>query len=421
MSVSVPRLLLGLHPDGRPMDIAEHLHLHGPLPTPLNRASLLDAVEQSALRGRGGAGFPTGSKLRAVAGGRGPKIVVANGVEGEPPSGKDRVLLRYVPHLILDGVEVAAHAVGADQAIVAVSSAAAAELALLQTALRERSRGGRVEIRVKAVPDAFVAGEETALINALSGGPPRPTATPPRPFERGLDGRPTLVQNVETLAQLALISRRGPAWFREIGTQDEPGSALVTLSGAVRAPGVYEVPLGTSLRDLVAEAGGATQPVRSVLTGGYFGTWLDADTALACDLSEASLGVAGASLGARAIVVLPEGSCALAEVARVSRFLADESAGQCGPCVHGLDAIAHTVDSLSLGESSDGGVRLRRWLDQVEGRGSCRHPDGAAKFIRSALDVFADEVAVHARGGRCSGRDLRLLPVRVRQYRREAA
>ncbi|HEX3456137.1 MAG TPA: NADH-ubiquinone oxidoreductase-F iron-sulfur binding region domain-containing protein, partial [Gaiellaceae bacterium] len=399
MSVSVARLLLGLHPDGRPMDITEHLHRHGPLPTRIDRAMLLDAVDRSALRGRGGAGFPAASKFRAVAGGRGQKIVVANGVEGEPPSGKDKVLLRYVPHLVLDGVEVAARAVGADQAIVAVSSAAAGELAVLQNALRERSRTGRIEIRLASVPDRFVAGEETALVNALSGGPPRPTATPPRPFERGLDGRPTLVQNVETLAQLALISRRGPAWFREIGTRDEPGSALVTLSGAVRVPGVYEVPLGTPVCDLVDEAGGVTQPARAVLVGGYFGTWLDAATAFDCDLSEASLGVAGAALGARAIVVLPEGSCALAEVARVTRFLADESAGQCGPCVHGLDAIAHAIASLSRAESFDGELRIRRWVDQVDGRGGCRHPDGAAKFIRSALDVFADEVAVHARGG----------------------
>jgi NADH:ubiquinone oxidoreductase subunit F (NADH-binding) len=158
-----------------------------------------------------------------------------------------------------------------------------------------------------------------------------------------------------------------------------------------------------------------------VLVGGYFGTWLDAGTAFACDLGDASLSVAGASLGARAIVVLPESSCALAEVARVSRFLADESAGQCGPCVHGLDAIAHALASLSRGESFDDELRIRRWVDQVEGRGGCRHPDGAAKFIQSALDVFADEVADHARGGRCSRRDLRLLPVRVRQYREEAA
>ena len=420
MSVSVSRLLLGLHVDGRSVDIGEHLRLHGPLPGPLDPALLLDAVERSQLRGRGGAGFPTALKLRTVAGRRGQKIVLANGVEGEPPSGKDRVLLRYVPHLVLDGVVVAARAIGADQAILAISQAAAGELAVLQNALRERGRSDPIEIKIAAVPDTFVAGEETALINAVSGGPPRPTATPPRPFERGFDGKPTLVQNVETLAQLALISRRGAAWFREIGPRDEPGSALVTLSGAVWRPGVYEVPLGTPLPELVAEAGGATEPARAVLVGGYFGTWLDAGLAFGCGLSDASLGAAGAFLGARAIVLLPQGSCALAEVARVTRFLADESAGQCGPCVHGLDAIAQAMALLLQGESFDGELRIRRWLDQVEGRGGCRHPDGAARFIRSALDVFADEIALHTRGERCSGRDLHLLPVRRRQERKAA-
>jgi NADH:ubiquinone oxidoreductase subunit F (NADH-binding) len=180
------------------------------------------------------------------------------------------------------------------------------------------------------------------------------------------------------------------------------------------------VPLGTPLPDLVAEAGGATEPPRGVLVGGYFGSWLDARTAFASDLSEASLGRAAAMLGARAIVVLPEGSCALAEVARVSRFLADESAGQCGPCVLGLDAIALGTASLLQAESADGELRIRRWLDQVDGRGGCRHPDGAARFIRSALDVFADEVALHARGGRCAGRDLHLLPVERRHERKAA-
>lgn len=419
MSVSVARLLHGLHADGRPVTIGEHLQLHGPLPKRLQPGSLLDAVERTELRGRGGAGFPTVLKLRAVAGRRGRKVVLANGVEGEPPSGKDKVLLRHVPHLVLDGVEVAAVAVGADQAVVAVSQAAG-ERAVLQQALRERGRSAHVEIEVVAVPDRFVAGEETALVNTVSGGPARPTAIPPRPFERGIAGKPTLVQNVETLAQLALIARRGPDWFREIGTRDEPGSALVTLSGAVRLPGVYEVPLGTPFRELVAEAGGTTMPPRAVLVGGYFGSWLDAGTAFACDLSEASLGAAGAMLGARAIVVLPEGSCALAEVARVSRFLADESAGQCGPCVHGLDAIARALASLTESERFDGDLRVRRWLEQVHGRGGCRHPDGATRFIGSALGVFADEIALHTRGGRCSGRDLGLLPVGRRRERRAA-
>jgi NADH:ubiquinone oxidoreductase subunit F (NADH-binding) len=420
MSVSITRLLLGLHPDGQPVDFGEHVHLHGPLPGRHDRTSLLDAVERSRLRGRGGAGFPTALKLRAVAGRRGRKVVLANGVEGEPASGKDKVLLRFVPHLVLDGVELAAQAVGADQAIVAVAEAAAGELAVLRSALRDRGGADRTEIRIVPVPDTFVAGEETALVNAVSGGPPKPTATPPRPFERGIGGWPTLVQNVETLAQLALIGRHGPAWFRKVGTRDEPGTALVTLSGAVRMPGVYEVPLGTPFRDLMAEAGGATQPVRSLLIGGFFGTWLDAGTASTCDLSEMSLGAAGASLGAGAVVVLPEGSCALAEVARVSRFLADESAGQCGPCVHGLDAIAQAMAALARAESFDGELRIRRWLDQVEGRGGCRHPDGAARFIRSAFDVFADEVALHTRGERCPGRDLGLLPVRRRQERKAA-
>jgi NADH:ubiquinone oxidoreductase subunit F (NADH-binding) len=419
MSVSVSRLLRGLHADGSPVAMSEHLHLHGPLPGRLDGSSLLDAVAESKLRGRGGGGFPTALKLRAVASRGGRKIVLANGVEGEPLSGKDKVLLRYVPHLVLDGVEVAAHAVGADQAIVAVSESAG-ELPVLQRALHERSGGNRVEIRIAAVPETFVAGEETALINLVGGGPPRPTATPPRPFECGIDRRPTLVQNIETLAQLALIARHRASWFREVGTRDEPGTALVTLSGAVQLPGVYEVALGTPLRELVAEAGGATQQPRAMLIGGYFGTWLDAHTALACDLSDASLGVAGATLGARAVAVLPEGSCALAEVARVSRFLADESAGQCGPCIHGLDAIAQAIASLAQGRSLDGELRVRRWVDQVKGRGACHHPDGAARFIRSALDVFADEVALHSRSKRCGGRDLHLLPVRRNQERRAA-
>jgi NADH:ubiquinone oxidoreductase subunit F (NADH-binding) len=420
MSVSVSRLLLGLHADGQPVTSGEHLRLHGPLPSGLDPRLLLDAVEGSELRGRGGAGFPTAQKLRAVAGGRGRKVVIANGVEGEPTSGKDKVLLHYVPHLVFDGVEVAAHAVAADRAIVAVSAGARSELAVLQSALRERRQSGSVEITVAAVPDTFIAGEETALINALSGGPPRPTATPPRPFTRGIDGCPTLVQNVETLAQLALIARRGPVWFREIGTRDEPGSTLVTLSGAVRQPGVYEVPLGTRIRDLVEEAGGPTQVPRAVLTGGYFGTWLDADTALGCELSEASLCAAGGMLGARAILVLPAGSCALAEVSRVSRFLADQSARQCGPCMHGLDAIAREMASLSQSRTF-GELRIRRWLEQVTGRGGCHHPDGAVRFIRTALDVFAAEASLHMHGERCHGHDLRLLPVQRRHDERNAA
>ncbi len=416
----LPRLLRGLRADGRPLSLAEHLDLHGELPRRLVPQTILRAVEEGGLRGRGGAGFPTAVKLRAVAGRRGRKVVLANGAEGEPTSGKDRVLLRYAPQLVLDGVVLAAAAVGADEAIVAVPRAATAELAALREAVGRRSRNDGVALRLAAVPDTFVAGEESALVNAVAGGPALPTSTPPRPFEKGIGGKPTLVQNVETLAHLALIARRGPAWFRELGTHDEPGSALVTLSGAVRLPGVYEVALGTPLRDLVAQAGGTTAPPRALLVGGYFGAWLDADTALACDLSDASLAAAGGMLGARAVVVLPHGSCAVAELARVARYLADESAGQCGPCVHGLAAVAGATESLLASDRSDDDLRIRRWLEQIRGRGGCHHPDGAARFVESALDVFAAEVARHALGRPCDGHDLGLLPVHRRRQKRAA-
>jgi NADH:ubiquinone oxidoreductase subunit F (NADH-binding) len=421
--VTTLRLLRGIRSDGRALSLDEHLHRHGPLPARPQARELLELVEASGLRGRGGARFPAAAKLRAVAARRGGKVVVANGTEGEPASGKDKVLLRYVPQLVLDGAVLAAATVGSTEVIVAVSEGAAAERASVEAALRERRHAGMdagVRLRLVPVPDRFVAGEETALVSVLGGGAPLPTTKPPRPFERGVGGAPTLVQNVETLAHVALLARRGAAWFREVGTHDDPGTVLVTLSGAVARPGVYEIALGTPLRELVDEAGGTTGPPRAVLAGGYFGSWLDAATALSCPLDGESLAAAGAALGAGAIVVMPQGGCAVTEVARVGRWLADESAGQCGPCVHGLAAVAGMLESVARRDSSDGDLRLRGWIEQIRGRGACRHPDGAAAFVASALDVFSEELALHLRGEPCGGRDLGILPLPGLRARRAA-
>jgi NADH:ubiquinone oxidoreductase subunit F (NADH-binding) len=274
---------------------------------------------------------------------------------------------------------------------------------------RKRRRGANVALRIVTVPDGFVAGEETALVSWLNGGPPKPTFTPPRPFERGVGGVPTLVQNVETLAHVALIARHGADWFRAVGTAVEPGTALVTLDGAIQHAGVYEIPLGLRLDELVAWAGGATEPVSAFLLGGYFGSWVDASTAARLPLLESDLRPVGASLGARAIYALPASACGVAETARVARYLAKESAGQCGPCVNGLDAIATALERLAAGRGDDR-VRIARWAGQIVGRGACSHPDGAARFVESALTVFADEFERHARG-RCTG-DRRLrLPI----------
>jgi NADH:ubiquinone oxidoreductase subunit F (NADH-binding) len=414
--LALPRVLAGAHRD-RPVALAEHLYAHGELGLRPRRgaaAELLELVEASGLQGRGGAAFPTGRKLRAVAdAGRRP-VVLANGAEGEPVSGKDQLLLAHVPHLVLDGAAVAAAAVGAREAVIAIGAGARQAMTAVRaaTAERERRRLDRVSFQLVSVPDRFVAGEETALVNRLNGGPAIPTFTPPRPFERGVGGAPTLVQNVETLAHLALIARFGSDWFRALGTPAEPGSALVTLGGAVRQPGIYEIPLGLPFADLLARAGGPSAPLQAFLIGGYFGAWISAEQARTLALLDSDLQTVGAALGARAIFALPASACGIVETARVARYLAQESAGQCGPCVNGLDAIAAALEQLAFGKHGRRSLdaRLDRWLEQVQGRGACRHPDGAAHLVASGLRTFAAERERHAHGS-CSGAGRPLLPL----------
>ncbi len=380
------------------MTLADHHRVHGPLPR-LSHGQLIDAVDHSGLRGRGGADFPTAIKLRSVAARRRGAVLVVNGSETEPASAKDRLLLSRLPHLVLDGAVLAAGEIGAREIIVRFGERAGAVARALEAAIAVRA-DDRVRIGVVTGPDGYVTGEESAIIHALNGGNAVPTLVPPRPYERGYRGRPTLVQNPETLAQIALVARYGPRWYRELGTAADPGSALVTISGAVAAPGVYELAFGTSLRDLLAAAGGSLEPLRALLIGGYFGTWVSAEDALAIRLSREELRRVGCSLGAGVLIALGESSCGLHESARVIDYLAAQSAGQCGPCVYGLRAIADAVGALADGAGDDHLLRVRRWSDDVRGRGACHHPDGAVRFVRSAIGVFADELAEH-RGARC--------------------
>jgi NADH:ubiquinone oxidoreductase subunit F (NADH-binding) len=406
-ATGLPRLLAGLRPDGMSLGLDAHVAVHGPLPSP---SGLVELVAKSGLRGRGGGGFPAGRKLAAVASGRRRPVFVANGTEGdEPVSFKDKTLLRRAPHLVLDGTALAAAAIGARDAFVAVARDAPEEIAAVSRALDERrsrrlDRG--VTLQLVEVPPGFVSGEETALVNVLNGGPAKPTFTPPRPFERGVRGAPTLVQNAETLAHMALIARLGPDWFRAIGTEAEPGSALFTVSGAVTRPGVYEAAFGPPVRALLAQAGGARGAPGAFLVGGYFGSWVNLRGARA--LPRRRSAVEGAALGAGAVVVLPEVACGLDQAARVARYLANESAGQCGPCVNGLSALAGVLETLAAGRG-DSREDALRWLQQVRGRGACRHPDGVVRFIESSLAVFSDEVELHLRRG-CSGRQGAFLP-----------
>ena len=382
------------------MSLSEHERIHGPLPQ-LPAHELIEAVELSGLRGRGGADFPTARKLRALAQRRRVSAVVVNGSETEPASAKDRLLLSRLPHLVLDGAVLAAAAVGAREVIVKVGEGALSSLHALEGAVSVRTRDP-VKIVLVGAPEGYVAGEESAVMHFLNGGAPIPTFVPPRPFERGYRGRPTLVQNPETLAQLALVARFGSHWFRELGTAADPGSALVTISGAVAAPGVYELAFGTPMIDLLAAAGGSTEPLQALLVGGYFGTWVDSSRAWKLRLAREDLRSVGCSLGSGVLIALGESSCGLHESARVIGYLADQSSGQCGPCVHGLRAIADSVGAIAQGVAQPREHdRVLRWASEVRGRGACHHPDGAVRFVESMISVFGPEIEGH-RQSRCT-------------------
>jgi NADH:ubiquinone oxidoreductase subunit F (NADH-binding) len=401
----LPRLLAGLEPGGA-MTLAAHTSIHGPLPG-IAPHQLIEEVERSGLRGRGGADFPTARKLRAVAGRRRVGPVIVNGSETEPASAKDRLLLGRLPHLVLDGAVLAAVAVGASEVIVKVGQGDVSIADALNVAVSMRSRD-RVRISVVGGPEGYVSGEESAVVHYLNGGAAKPTFIPPRPFERGYRGRPTLIQNPETLAQLALVARFGSRWYRELGTVADPGSALVTITGAVRAPGVYELAFGTSMSDLLAAAGGPSEPLQALLVGGYFGTWVDAAAAVGLRLAREDLRSVGCSLGSGVLIALGQSACGLHESARVISYLAEQSAGQCGPCLYGLRAIADAVQALASGIAHPSeGARVLRWCSDVRGRGACHHPDGAVRFVESALSVFAPDVESHARG-RCGARPVGL-------------
>ena len=364
--------------------------------------------------GKGGAGFPTARKAAAVAAlaaGRRAKrpVVVANVMEGEPASHKDRVLAATAPHLLLDGAVAMAGAIGARLVTICVSATDGREAgSALEAAVAERRAVGLdpVELRLERVPGGYVAGEESALAAWLDRRGGRPTFRPSRLDVPHVDGSPALVDNAETLAHVALIARFGAAWYREAGGADAPGTALVTVSGAVAGPGVREVELGTPLSALLHTAG-SCEDTAGVLLGGYGGNWIGPQH-LDVPLSPAALATIGASIGSGVVIALGPRHCGLAETARIAAWMAGQSAGQCGPCAFGLPAVAADLAELSAGRDASRALgRLRDHVAQVAGRGACRHPDLVVRLVESALRVFADDVAHHVQAGApCRGAGL---------------
>lgn len=380
--------------DTRRLLALEHRDHPGSVPVlpSLTLAELLALVEDSGLTGRGGAGFPTAIKVRAVAEARQTPVLVGNAMEGEPLSHKDAVLLTRAPQLVVDGLVIVGRALRAKRVILAVGPEISTDA--VRAAARRRRGDGRVE--VAHLRGGFVAGQETALLNQLEGKDPVPRDPLVRVTSRGLDGRPTLVLNAETLAQVALAARNGVAWFRNAGTDEDPGTSLFTVSGAVARPGVVEADRGTRLRDVLASTG-PVDPV-AVLVGGYHGAWIPA-AALDTRLTNAELRPYGATVGAGILHVLGSDRCPLRAAADIAGYLADESAGQCGPCINGLPRIA---DSLRRLADRRADPRLPAEIDRLRqlviGRGACAHPDGTARMVASTMAVFDDHVAAHLAG-----------------------
>jgi len=372
---------------------------------------LVTSVQAAGLTGRGGAAFPVHRKLSAVAqaGRRRRPVVVGNGAEGEPASSKDVTLLWQSPHLVLDGLQLAADATGARIAALYLHRDARLRQHLT-TALAERAAAGtdRAPVQLIEAPRRFLSGEESALVSHVNGGPARPGYKEPPVYEKGVGGQPTLVQNVETLAHLALIGRYGPQWFRAVGTAGEPGSVLCTVQQPDGGRQVLEAALGTPLDWLLPLSG----QVQAVLVGGYHGAWLPAAAAARLSMCDAHLRPAGAAVGAGVLAALPADRCGLAETARVARYLALESAGQCGPCLNGLPRVAAGLSALARPGCEPALLAdLRRWAGLMAGRGACHHPDGSMRFVRSALTVFAAEIDGHI-GGACTARSREpFLPV----------
>ncbi len=398
---------------GERESLAEYLQDGGYAPESwaCSPTQMIDRVTASGLRGRGGSGYPTGDKWRAVASEPGKRVVLINAAESEPASRKDRMLMRIRPHLVIEGALLAAHAIGADECILYTHDRSVE--ASIDEARRELERAGARLPRWRSVvaPGTYVAGEASAAVNFVNKHDARPTTKPPRVHQRGVGGRPTLVQNVETLANVPLILRNGAGWFRSVGTQDLPGTVLLTLGGGTRRQGVCEVPSGTPLLDvLVGQGGGMPDGLQAVLPGGYFAGWLPARAVDEVTLDPASLRAWGSDLGSAAITVVPENVCGLWQAVRLLRFFADESARQCGPCTFGTAAMADALERITLGRARANDLeRLHVYAEQMlPRRGACGHLDGAATAARTALDVFDDDIQMHLHHGGC-GRPMRCV------------
>ncbi len=420
MALTEPRLLQKL--DGPPWDIEPYLRVGGyaawrKCVTELNRDNIVGEIKRSGLRGRGGAGFPTGTKWDKVLHHRmTERYFVCNAGEHEPGTFKDRFLLKHYPHQLLEGCLIAAYTVQAKASFIYINQEYEEERVNLEKAIAQaRTRGllgtnvlGTgldLDIELFAGQGSYVAGEETAMLESMQGRPAMPRQKPPfYPTDFGLYGKPTLVNNVETLCNVPRILRNGASWFAQVGTEKCPGTMLFSLSGAVNKAGIYEMPMGAPLRRLIEEFGGGVplgRKVKAVFPGGPSFAMVTADK-LDLSMDFESLKKAGTGLGSAGVIVVDDATCMVAQTLEFSNFFKVESCGQCPPCRMGTINLATLMTKIENGEGTQKDLdSLLQLCGFVKGTGYCTLVTGAAVLVQSSLKLFRHEFEEHIALKRC--------------------
>jgi NADH-quinone oxidoreductase subunit F len=382
----------------------------------LKPAEVTDAVKKSGLRGRGGAGFPTGLKWGFVPkDDPGPRYLCCNADEGEPGTFKDRVIIENDPHLLLEGIAISCYALSVAEAFIYVRGEFTLGAERLERAVQEAEAGGllggnvlgsgfSLRVRVHRGAGSYICGEETALLESLEGKRGLPRLKPPFPASVGLYGRPTVINNVETLSCVPSIVENGAEWFASMGTKGNTGPKLFAVSGHVERPGVYELPLGVTLRELLYEhAGGvrAGRRLKAVMPGGSSTPVITAEH-VDVKLDFDSLAAVGSALGSGAVIVMDETSCMVEVALRLTRFYRHESCGQCTPCREGLGWMERLLDGVESGSGCPSDIGLLLELaDGISGKTLCPMGDAAVVPAQSTIVKFREEYESHVRTHGC--------------------
>lgn len=379
-------------------------------------AQIVEALKLSALRGRGGAGFPTGLKWSFIRHDiPGQKYVLCNSDEGEPGTCKDRDLLRFNPHQVIEGIAIGGYAMGATVGYNYIRGEFCEPYERFEVALAEARQAGLLgknilgsgvdfDLFTHLGAGAYICGEETALMNSLEGKTGMPRFKPPFPAAHGLYGRPTTINNTETYASVPVILEKGAEWFLKLGKPNNGGCKIFSVTGHVNKPGNYEIPLGTPFKDLLALAGGVRHGhrLKAVIPGGSSMPVLSAEVMMALDMDFDSLQKVGSGLGSGAVIVMDETVCMVAALERLSKFYMHESCGQCTPCREGTGWLYRLVHRIRHGKASlDDIETLRRAAKNIEGRTICAFGEAAAWPVAGFLKYFYDEFVYHVTHKKC--------------------